>query len=188
MIKSGDLEALSDNAIMQKVKSGEIDKMALLYERYKKPLFAYFFRIIDNREQSEDLVQSVFYRMLKYCRQYRGEGKFTTWMFGIAHNLANDLFRKKDHILFPKESIETKSIEIEHDAGHMFEKNEQIQMVRLSLRKLDFEKREVLILSKYHELKYKEIAEILKISENTVKQRVFRAIEELKQVYLEMTN
>jgi len=188
MIKSRDLEALSDIALMQKVKFGDLDKMALLYERYKKPLFAYFFRIIEDKEQSEDLVQSVFYRMLKYCKQYRGEGKFTTWMFGIAHNLVIDSIRKKGHVLVSKESIENKNTEIEHDAGYMFEKSEQIQLIRLSIRKLDIEKREVLILSKYHELKYKEIAEILNISENTVKQRVFRAIEELRQVYLGMTN
>jgi RNA polymerase sigma-70 factor (ECF subfamily) len=182
------LEALSDIAIMQKVKSGDIDKLALLYERYKKPLFAYFFRIIQDREPSEDLVQSVFYRMLKYRKQYRAEGKFTTWMFGIAHNLAVDLFRKKGHVLVSKETIEAKNTEIQHDAGHMLEKDEQLQLVRLSIRKLDFEKREVLILSKYHELKYKEIAEILNISENTVKQRVFRAIEELRRVYFETAN
>jgi RNA polymerase sigma factor (sigma-70 family) len=173
---------------MQKVKSGDIDKMALLYERYKKPLFAYFFRIIEDKEQSEDLVQSVFYRMLKYRIQYRGEGKFTTWMFGIAHNLVCDMFKKRETVTFSKESIELMNRELQYDAGHMLEKNEQIQLMRLSLRKLEFEKREVLILSKYHELKYKEIAEILNISENTVKQRVFRAIEELRQVYFEMAN
>ncbi|MFN8256563.1 MAG: sigma-70 family RNA polymerase sigma factor [Bacteroidales bacterium] len=182
------MEALSDNAIMLKVKLGDIDKMALLYERYKKPVFAYFFRIIEDREQSEDLVQSVFYRMLKYRAQYRGDGKFTTWMFGIAHNLVVDTIRKKGHVLVSKESIENRNTEFEHDAAHMFEKSEQVQMIRLCIKKLDSDKREVLVLSKYHELKYKEIAGILNISENSVKQRVFRAMEELRKVYLEMTN
>jgi RNA polymerase sigma-70 factor (ECF subfamily) len=182
------LEALSDNALMLKVKSGDIDKLAMLYERYKKPLFAYFVRLNDDKELSEDLVQSVFYRILKYRKQYRGEGKFTTWMFGIAHNLLMDSFRKKEHVLISKEKIESVNKEFQHDAGHMLEKNEQIQLIRLSIRKLDFEKREILILSKYHELKYKEIAEILKISENSVKQRVFRALEELRKVYFETAN
>ena len=176
------MEALSDIALMQKVKSGDIEKMSLLYERYKRPLFAYFFRIIGNKEQSEDLVQSVFYRMLKYRKQYRGEGKFTTWMFGIAHNLVCDSLREQIQLKAKTE----KDYDFEQDAGRLLEKNEQFQLIRNSLLKLDFEKREVLILSKYHELKYKEIGEILNISENTVKQRVFRAIEELRMVYLEM--
>jgi RNA polymerase sigma factor (sigma-70 family) len=68
------------------------------------------------------------------------------------------------------------------------EKSEQVQMVRLALKKLSFEKREALVLSKYHGLKYREIADILNVNENSVKQRVFRAIEELRQVYFELAN
>ena len=173
---------------MQKVKFGDIDKLSLLYERYKKPLFAYFFRIIEDRVQSEDLVQTVFYRILKYRKQYRGAGKFTTWMFGIAHNLVADTFRKKAKLPYLKENLENEQKESQDDVSFSMEKNEQIQMVRLALRKLSFEKREALVLSKYHGLKYREIADILSINENSVKQRVFRAIEELRQVYFELAN
>lgn len=182
------MEELSDIALMQKVKFGDIDKLSLLYERYKKPLFAYFFRIIEDKEQSEDLVQTVFYRILKYRKQYRGMGKFTTWMFGIAHNLIADTFRKKQKLPYLKENIEKEQKEMHNDASYSVEKKEQIQLVRLSLRKLSFEKREALVLSKYHGLKYREIAKILNINENSVKQRVFRAIEELRQVYFELAN
>jgi len=182
------LEELSDKALMQKVKFGDIDKLSMLYERYKKPLFAYFFRIIEDKEQSEDLVQTVFYRILKYRKQYRGIGKFTTWMFGIAHNLVADTFRKKQKLPYLKENLDKEQKDLEKDASYSVEKNEQIQLVRLSLRKLSFEKREALVLSKYHGLKYREIADILNISENSIKQRVFRAIEELRQVYFELAN
>jgi RNA polymerase sigma factor (sigma-70 family) len=182
------LEELSDKALMQKVKFGDIDKLSLLYERYKKPLFAYFFRIIGDKEQSEDLVQTVFYRILKYRKQYRGTGKFTTWMFGIAHNLIADTFRKKQKLPFPKESLEKEQKETQKDVSVLMEKSEQVQMVRLALKKLSFEKREALVLSKYHGLKYREIADILNVNENSVKQRVFRAIEELRQVYFELAN
>lgn len=182
------MEELSDKALMQKVKFGDIDKLSLLYERYKKPLFAYFFRIIGDKEQSEDLVQNVFYRILKYRKQYRGVGKFTTWMFGIAHNLVADTFRKNKKIPFPKNNLENEQKEFQKDASFSMEKNEQIQLVRLALRKLSFEKREALVLSKYHGLKYREIAAILNTNENSVKQRVFRAIEELRLVYFELAN
>lgn len=182
------MEELSDRSIMQKVKFGDVDKMAVLYERYKKPLFAYFFRIIENREQSEDLVQTVFYRMLKYRKQYRGDGKFTTWMFGIAHNLVADTFRENKKIVASDKVLEIKQSETQEDADLSIEKKEQIQTMRLSLRKLSFEKREALILSRFHGLKYREIADILNINENSVKQRVFRAIEELRQIYFELAN
>ena len=91
------MEAISDLALMQLIKSGDIDKLAILYERYKKPLFAYFFRLSGNRERSEDMVQTVFYRILKAHQQFKAKAKFTTWMFSIAHNVLVDAFKKKEN-------------------------------------------------------------------------------------------
>src|SRR5688572_18509827 len=82
---------------MIKVKEGDLDKLGLLYERYKKPLFGFFYGMNRDRELCDDLVQNVFFRILKYRYLFRGEtggGEFKTWMFHIARNVNNDHFRK----------------------------------------------------------------------------------------------
>ncbi len=80
------------------VKSGEIDRLGLLFERYKKPLFGYFYRTFHDKETSEDLVQNVFIRILKYRSKFTGYGKFSSWMYRIAHNVSVDYYRKnKNH-------------------------------------------------------------------------------------------
>jgi RNA polymerase sigma-70 factor (ECF subfamily) len=69
------------------VKHGDLDKLAVLYERYNRALFAFFFKVTLNSQASEDLVQTVFFKIIKYRGQYRAEeGSFVTWMFRIAHN------------------------------------------------------------------------------------------------------
>ncbi len=78
------MELSSDNNIMLMVKSGEIDRLGLLFERYKKPLFGYFYRTFHDKETSEDLVQNVFIRILKYRSKFTGYGKFSSWMYRIG--------------------------------------------------------------------------------------------------------
>jgi hypothetical protein len=91
---TSDLDSLADNALMLKVKEGNLDKLGLLFERYKKPLFGFFYGLTKDAELCEDLVQNVFFRILKYRYLFRGDGDFKTWMFHIARNVNHDHFRK----------------------------------------------------------------------------------------------
>jgi RNA polymerase sigma-70 factor (ECF subfamily) len=78
---------------MIRVKHGDLDKLAVLYERYNRALFGFFFKVTLNSQASEDLVQTVFFKIIKYRDQYRAEeGLFATWMFRIAHNANIDHF------------------------------------------------------------------------------------------------
>ncbi len=95
---SNNLDPISDKALMLKVKAGDIDKLGLLYERYNKSLFGFFLRMSGSTEVSEDLVQTVFYRILEKRRQYKGKGKFTSWMYQIAHNLWSDSYKKNKRL------------------------------------------------------------------------------------------
>src|SRR5687767_9739987 len=171
---------------MIKVRDGDPDKLGLLFERYKRPLYGFFYGMNRHQEVSEDLVQNTFFRILKYKHLFRGEGDFRTWMFHIARNVSHDHYRKdkikaKDPIENWQErliSFEGRATDIEHLEEH--------QMLSLAMEKLPPEKREVLLLSKYQEKKYKEIGEILGCSEGAVKVKVFRALQELKAVYSEL--
>lgn len=180
------MEALTDNALMIKVKDGHLDTLGLLFARYRKPLFGFFYGLNKNAELSEDLVQNVFYRILKYRYLFRGDGDFKTWMFHIARNVNNDNFRKNK--LRHKESVENWQDRLSTNENRIteFQKEEELQLLAIAMDKLPEEKREILLLSKYQDKKYKEIGEILGCSEGAVKVKVFRALQELKAVYTEL--
>ena len=94
------MQPLTDNALMLKVKSGDLDKLGLLFERHKKRLFGFFYNMNGNASVSEDLVQNVFVRILKYKHTFTGEGSFTAWMFRTARNVNYDYYRtqkRHDH-------------------------------------------------------------------------------------------
>lgn len=178
-----DLEKFSDNALMLKVKDGNLDKLGLLFERYKRPLFGFFYGMNKDVELSEDLVQNVFFRILKYRYLFRGEGDFKTWMFHIARNVNNDHYRKNK--LGKGESVESWENRLAQDDAYsvQLQKDEETRMLSIALDRLPADKREIILLSKYHEKKYKEIGEILGCTEGAVKVKVFRALQDLKAVY-----
>lgn len=176
------LEALSDNYLMTKVRDGDPEKLGLLYERYKRPLLGFFVGMVRDRELGEDLVQNTFVRILKYRHLFRGDGDFKTWMFHIARNVKNDHFRKNKIVHEKVEKWEERIEDVDSKISEWQTEDDQ-RMLAVALEKLPEEKREILLLSKYQEKKYKEIGEILGCSEGAVKVKVFRALQELKVIY-----
>jgi RNA polymerase sigma factor (sigma-70 family) len=180
------LEALSDNSLMLKVKEGDLDKMSLLYERYKRPLYGFFYGLTKGQELSEDLVQNTFLRILKYRHLFRGEGDFRAWMFHIARNVNNDHHRKNR--IKATEELENWQERIGHQENRATEivQFEEHQLLSMAMERLPEEKREVLLLSKFQEKKYSEIGEVLGCTEGAVKVKVFRALQELKVIYRQL--
>ena len=171
---------------MEKVRDGDLDRLSLLFERYKRPLYGFFYGMNKDQELSEDLVQNTFLRILKYRHLFRGEGDFKTWMFHIARNVSHDHFRKNKIRI--KENVENWEERLGHEENKFTEMRqfEEKEMLSMAMDKLSEEKREVLLLSKYQEKKYKEIGEILGCSEGAVKVKVFRALEELRVIYRQL--
>jgi len=167
---------------MAKVRDGDPEKLGLLYERYKRPLLGFFVGMVRDKDLGEDLVQNTFMRILKYKHLFRGDGDFRTWMFHIARNVKNDHFRKNK---VAHEKVDKWEDKIKDEGNLMLEwqgEDEQ-RMLAIAMDKLPEDKREILLLSKYQEKKYKEIGEILGCTEGTVKVKVFRALQELKAIY-----
>ena len=176
---------ISDNELMNQVKSGDTDKLGLLYERHKKGLFGYFFKLTyGDHQASEDLVHNVFYRALKYKHNFKGDGSFIAWIFTIAHNVGQDYHKRKQH----NPSLEIPPFMVNSLSANPDDiiRNEEIKLLRVALKDLRFEDREVLILGKINELSYKEIGEIISCSEGAVKVRIHRAISSLRKAYLEL--
>jgi RNA polymerase sigma factor (sigma-70 family) len=183
------LETISDNALMLKVKNGDIDKMGLLYERYNRQLFRFIFNMTRQRELSEDIVQNIFLRMLRYPDGFMGFGEFKTWMYHIARNAVYDHFRKvkrtPEH--YDLTNLEER-IEGEQNSDTRLEKEQELKTLETAMDKLSDENRELLILCRFQELKYHEIAKILNTTEGAIKVRVHRALNQLKTNYLKIEN
>lgn len=182
------MDSTTDKALMMKVKQGDLDKLGLLFERYNRPLFSFFYRMNKEAEISEDLVQSVFERMLKYRSTYSGNGAFTTWMFSIARNAQIDHYRKQkrngESLHFNEEQLETAPPEYGEITD---DRNSKRTLLEAALDKLDDDKRELIILSRYEGLKYHEIAEIQQSTEGAIKVKMFRAMKELKDIALKLS-
>ena len=175
---------LDDSALMLKVKAGDLDRMSLLFERHNRKLFAFLFHLSHKREASEDMVQNVFYRMLKYRHTFTEESNFSGWMYQIARNVLKDQVKKYE-IANRYEAIE--DVEERIDGGTAADERIEKRQARAELfdamRKLSDDNREILTMSRFQEMKHSEIGGILGINEGAVRVRIYRAMQELKNIY-----
>lgn len=178
---------ITDNELMLEINNGDIDKIGLLYERYNKMLLGYFYKLTRNRELSEDLVNDVFLKILYSGNRYRGNGIFRVWMFRIARNIFIDNYNRSKRIV-PKENVLIPGNQeaTTDDLHQAYELAEDKMLLHKALLKLKAKEREVIILSKLEELKYREIAKILNCTEEAVKVRTCRALKNLKCVLEKM--
>lgn len=172
---------------MLKVKHGDLDKLGLLYERHKKRLFGFFYNLGNNPSVSEDLVQNVFVRIVKYRSSYTGDGSFTGWMFRMARNVNYDYHNKNTKNTVPMEkTAELSNMDTDATVIDVLETEENNVLLKRALALLSNEKREVLVLSKYQELKFSEIGSILGCTEGAAKVRVHRALKDLRKIFLQL--
>lgn len=182
-----ELDALSDNALMLKVRDGDIDKMGLLFERHNRQLYRFIFHITGNKVLSEDMVQNVFFRMLKYRKDFTGTGEFRTWMYFIARNAMHDHFRKQNKMPSYNGSYDlAEMIPADHSADGQLLKEQELKTLERALKNLSDDNRELLVLYRYQDLTYRDIAVILKTTEGAIKVRIHRALNQLRENYLKM--
>ncbi len=172
---------------MQRVKDGDFDQMGLIFERHHRAVYGFIFHMIGNREESEDIVQNLFLRMLSYRNSFAGTGSFKTWMYHLTRNLLSDYFKKnsKKPYMYSVENFDEK---ITEEYFGDIEKKQELQTLQMAMENLSIDNRELLMLCRYEELKYHEIADLLGITEGAVKVRVHRALSQLKSSYLKIAN
>jgi RNA polymerase sigma factor (sigma-70 family) len=178
--------ATTDNALMAQVSAGDLPKLAVLFERHHRALFRYFVSLNRNRELSEDLVQDVFFRILRYRATYDPTRAFTAWMYRIARRASLDRARDRRGEVIGIEALTERRGEPASPAPGPEERAAKVQNLGLLQRALDLlpaDKREILALSRFQEMKYEEIAAVLDCEVGAVKVRVFRAVRALEQIY-----
>lgn len=167
-----------DDAVMCAVRDGEVHALSTLYERHQRALLNYFLRLGTTRANAEDLVQEVFMRILKYRATYRGGSRFITWMYYIARNARLDQLHKRRG-----ESEWDDAYAPAVLPGDAAQAQQEQRLLEMAMARLPEEKREILLLSRYQEMKYDDIATLLGCEPGTVKVRVHRAMRELRDAY-----
>lgn len=181
------VEATSDHELMIAVRAGEIRKLGELFERYHKPLYGFFVRLTNQPSVGEDLVQIVFYRILKYRHTYRDEGKFSAWIYHLARKVAADHFRKHASTPIPTDPTTlVEQADVDPQPSDQAATSEDVVLLRAALARLPLEHREVLVLSRLQHLEHKEIAKLMDCSVGAVKVRAHRALKELREVYFKI--
>lgn len=171
----------ADEELMLEVRNGTGETLGVLFDRYQAPLYNFYAKLTGDRTLSEDLVQEVFLRILKYRQSYQPGTPFRAWIYQIARNARVDHYRKTPkHITFDPEMAPPVHPK---DAA---QENQESELLQRALTQLPEEKREILLLSRFQELKYEEIARLLGCELGTVKTRIYRAVQELRQVFREL--
>ncbi len=175
-----------ETTLMLQVREGQLDKLALLFERNHVALFNYFLRVGNSRAVSEDLVQETFAKVLAYKHSYNGSGSFRSWLYGIARNTMADQYRglqaTSQHV-----EVEEQNLSGNGTLQEGFEQSEQQQLFEQALAALPAESRDILVLSRYQQLNYDEISEMMGVNLNTFKSRMRKAIAMLKDNFAQLS-
>jgi RNA polymerase sigma-70 factor (ECF subfamily) len=181
------VEAPNDHELMIAVRAGDVRQLGELFERHHRRLYGFFVRLTNQPSVSEDLVQIVFYRILKYRHTYRDEGKFSAWFYHLARKVAADHFRKHAATPTPADPADLhEQADPDPQPSEQAATTEDVSFLRAALARLPLEQREVLVLSRLQHLNYQEIARLLDCSVGAVKVRAHRALKELRDVYFKI--
>ncbi len=172
--------AVSDDALALRAKSGETEALRTLVRRLYPGVQAFVFRMLHHEEDARDVTQDVFLRMTAHIHEYRGEYKFTTWLFRIAINRARDIQRLRGRTMADIESVPETSDGLDGPHG-LIASDEDRQRVIDAVHDLPASVRESLLLAYQVGLPHAEIAEALGITSNAVKLRVHKALQLLRQ-------
>src|SRR5580693_2420761 len=181
----------TDVELMLQVKAGDDESFNLLLQKYRTPLVNFLFRMVKEKATAEVLAQEVFLRVYRARKQYSPSAKFTTWMFRIATNLALNSVRDNRHRQMDISMDQTvDSGESEQPALEVPDRAPSVEqelvarcraeMILKAIHTLPEKQRAAVLLHKYQELDYGEIARVLECSESALKSLLFRAYETLR--------
>ena len=186
MSKPFRLAELSDEALMLRVKGGDHDAFGELLKRYERQLIVFFLRQLGDEEGARDLAMDTFLRVYKAAGRYEPKAKFSTYIYQIARNLfinesKKRSFRKTESL---EEISENTGLQVAGeglDPEQVYFTSEQQSMVQEALQQLPEDQRMILILVEYQDLSYERVAQIMGCSMGTVKSRMFRARQKIKE-------
>jgi RNA polymerase sigma-70 factor, ECF subfamily len=188
---SQDLISANDRDLVASAVSGREGSFEELVRRYQRPISAYVYRMVGDYESALDLTQEIFIKVYNSLPRYRSEFKFSTWIYKIAHNSAVDHLRRttnREQSLIGGSEDDQFELPIESSSPSPEQESERKER-RLEIegvvRALPSNYRELVILRHSQDLTYEEIVEVTGLPLGTVKNRLFRAREMMRQQFVE---
>jgi RNA polymerase sigma-70 factor (ECF subfamily) len=183
-------EATSDAEVMLRVKAGDDSAFAYLVQKYRRPMVSFMYRMARNPAAAEDLAQEVFLRVYRSRENYEASAKFSTWLYRIATNLAVNYARDTRHerpetmVSIDEPDADTGLTVDVPDASLTAEetilRRERMAAIRQKVQALPERQRLAVIMHKYQQMDYRQISQVLKLSESATKSLLFRAYETLR--------
>jgi RNA polymerase sigma-70 factor (ECF subfamily) len=178
---------VDENVIVDQIRSGQVQAFQELVDQYKKKVYYLAYDMMGNHEDAEDVSQEVFLRAFRFMKDFRGDAKLSSWLYRITHNVCIDQRRKKPLAIIslnPDPELGVAEMEIE-DKSSGPQETLQARMLQKDIQKaldvLTPRERSVFVMRHYNDMMVREIAEILKISDGTVKSLLFRAVRRLRK-------
>jgi RNA polymerase sigma-70 factor (ECF subfamily) len=184
-------EGQTDADVMLRVKAGDDSAFDYLVQKYRRPMVNFMYRMARNAAGAEDLAQEVFLRVYRSRESYEASAKFTTWLYRIATNLAVNHARDTRHER-PENQVSLDEPDEESgrtldlaDVTPSVEENlvqrERLVAIRQRVQALPERQRIAVLMHKYQQMDYRQIADVLKLSESATKSLLFRAYETLRE-------
>jgi RNA polymerase sigma-70 factor (ECF subfamily) len=190
LVPVGSYTELSDADVMLRVKAGDDAAFDYLVEKFRRPIVSFMYRMAHNQAIAEELAQEVFLRVYRSRHTYAADAKFTTWLYRIATNLGVNHARdskaeRVDQTVSIDETDEETGLTIDVADPHMTAeqsllRRERLAAIRRHVESLPERQRMAVLMHKYQGMDYRQIAEVLKLSESATKSLLFRAYETLR--------
>jgi RNA polymerase sigma-70 factor (ECF subfamily) len=190
-VAHGDFSALTDAEVMLELRSGNMAAFDVLLAKYRKPIVHFMFRMVHNQAVAEELAQEVFLRIYRSRETYRAEARFSTWLYRIATNLGVNHARDTRHersastVYLDEPDSETGTTPDVADATPSAEANilrrERMKAIRQHVMALPERQKTAVLMHKYEGMDYRQIGEVLKLSESATKSLLFRAYQTLRE-------
>ncbi len=184
-------DGLSDADVMLRVKAGDEPAFDYLVQKYRRPMVSFMYRMAHNAAAAEDLAQEVFLRVYRSRGSYEASAKFTTWLYRIATNLAVNHARDTRHerpenmaSLDEADEETGTTMDVADTSPNVEEKlvkQERLKAIRQKVENLPERQRLAVLMHKYQQMDYKQIGEVLNLSESATKSLLFRAYETLRE-------
>ena len=180
-----------DAQIMLRVRTGDDEAFNYLVGRYRRAMISFMYRMVHNSAMAEDLAQEVFLRVYRSRESYSADAKFTTWLYRIATNLAvnhaRDHKNERPEVQASLDAADEETgltIDVAYSRRNVEQellRNERLQAIRAKVQALPERQRLAVMMHKYQEMDYRQIAEVLHLSESATKSLLFRAYETLRE-------
>jgi RNA polymerase sigma-70 factor (ECF subfamily) len=179
--------AWTDEELVARSIGGDLDSFNQLVVRWERPIYALAYRVIGREEDARDVCQETFLRAFRAIRGFKGQAKFSSWLYRITLNLCRDWMRRERRtpIAQSPEGVDLIELAGERETGETVEdlvsRRELSQVVARAMAALPDEQRTAIILKEYHGLTFQEIADLIDCPLSTVKTRLYQGLTVLRR-------